>query len=253
MDLQLEGRTCLITGASVGIGSGIARVMAAEGVRLAITARRGALLQEVADGIAAGGVAPPPLVIVTDITGDNAAATLRDTVLGAFGRLDILINNAGGSRPIPPDAPDQQWDEAFALNFTSVRRLTQAFLPSMRERRWGRIINISGTMEPPATNAASAAKSALHAWAKGLSRDVGADGITVNTIPPGRILSEQITERLHPSADERRRFAEANIPVGYFGEPEDLAHLVAFLASPLARYITGEVIHVDGGMRRFAH
>ncbi len=252
MDLQLSGRTCLITGASVGIGRGVARVLAAEGVRLAITARRAPLLRELAGEIAASG-AVPPLVVVTDITAEAAAATIRDTVLGAFGGLDILVNNAGASRPMTPDAADAEWDEAFALNFTAARRLTQAFLPSMRERKWGRIINITGSSEPLSTNGAMAAKAALQLWGKGLSRDVAADGVTVNAIPPGRIISEQIVERLYPGEETRRRFAEENIPVGYFGEPRDIAHLVAFLASPLARYITGEVIRVDGGLQRFAH
>jgi 3-oxoacyl-[acyl-carrier protein] reductase len=252
MDLGLAGRPCLVTGASVGIGAGVARVMAAEGVRLAITARRGELLETLAEEIAAGGV-ERPLVVVADLTSADAPAVIRDAVLGAFDRLDILINNAGGSRPMAADAPDEQWDEAFDLNFTAARRLAQAFLPTMRAQGWGRIINMSGTSEPAATNAAIAAKSALHAWAKGLSCDVAADGITVNAIAPGRIMSEQITERLHPSEENRRSFAAANIPLGYFGEPEDMAYLTAFLASPLARYITGEIIHVDGGMRRFAY
>ena len=101
-------------------------------------------------------------------------------------------------------------------------------------------------------NIASVAKAALHNWAKGLSRELAPDGITVNCLPPGRINSEQILERLHPTPENRRAFIDANIPVGYFGEPEDMAYLIAFLASPLARYITGEVIHVDGGMHRFA-
>jgi 3-oxoacyl-[acyl-carrier protein] reductase len=252
MDLGLSGRPCLVTGASVGIGAGVARVMAAEGTRLAITARREEHLETLAEEIAARGAARP-LVIVADLTTTDAPSMIRDAVLGAFGRLDILINNAGGSRPIAADAPDNEWDEAFDLNFTAARRLAQVFLSSMRAQGWGRIINMTGSSEPAATNAAIAAKSALHAWAKGLSCDVAADGITVNAISPGRIMSEQVTERLHPSEEDRRRFAAANIPLGYFGEPEDMAYLTAFLASPLARYITGEIVHVDGGMRRFAH
>ena len=95
--------------------------------------------------------------------------------------------------------------------------------------------------------------AATHAWAKGLSRDLAKDGITVNCIPPGRINSEQILERLHPDPAARARFIEDNIPAGYFGEPEDIGYLVAFLCSPLARYITGSVIYVDGGMHRFVH
>jgi len=122
----------------------------------------------------------------------------------------------------------------------------------MRTQRFGRIINITGANEPPNVNIASVAKAALHNWAKGLSRELARDGITVNCLPPGRINSEQILERLHPTPENRRAFIDANIPIGYFGEPEDMAYLVAFLASPLARYITGEVIHVDGGMHRFA-
>ena len=171
----------------------------------------------------------------------------------ALGHVDILVNNAGGSRPLPTDAADAAWDEAFALNFTAARRLTEALLPAMRQRKWGRIVSISGSMEPRSLNAASAAKAALHLWAKGLACDVAADGVTINTIPPGRINSAQILNRLHPTQEARDAFIAKNIPIGYFGEPEDIGHLVAFLASPQARYITGAVIPVDGGMRASAH
>ena len=123
----------------------------------------------------------------------------------------------------------------------------------MQARQWGRIVNISGSMEPRSLNAASAAKGALHLWAKGLACDVAAQGITVNTLPPGRINSRQVLEKLHPTEAGRRDFIARHIPIGYFGEPEDVGHLVAFLASPLARYITGAVIPVDGGMHFFAH
>jgi 3-oxoacyl-[acyl-carrier protein] reductase len=128
------------------------------------------------------------------------------------------VNNAGGSRPLPVDAPDSDWDEAIALNFTSYRKVAHALLPQMIERRWGRIINITGKSEPEGLNAAFAAKAAVHAWAKGLSREIGTHGITVNCIPPGRIMSEQI-RRNYPE-DYRKRFAEEEIPVGYWGEPE---------------------------------
>jgi 3-oxoacyl-[acyl-carrier protein] reductase len=173
-------------------------------------------------------------------------------VLHEFGGLDVLVNNAGSSRPVPWNATEEQWHEGMRLNFELVRRLTNEFIPTMRAQGFGRIINITGANEPPAVNIASVAKAALHNWAKGLSRELARDGITVNCLPPGRINSEQILERLHPTAENRRGFIDANIPIGYFGEPEDMAYLVAFLASPLARYITGEVIHVDGGMHRFA-
>jgi 3-oxoacyl-[acyl-carrier protein] reductase len=112
---------------------------------------------------------------------------------------------------------------------------------------------VTGILEPAGTSAALAACAAAHAWSKGLARDLAPDGVTVNCIPPGRINSEQILERLHPTEENRRAFIAANIPMGHFGEPEDLANLVAFLASPLARYITGTVVPVDGGMHRAVH
>ena len=251
MDLQLEGRKCLVTGANQGIGKGTARVMAAEGCRVAILARRKALLDELADEIAETG-ATRPEVIDADVTREDAPANIRDRVFKTLGGLDILVNCAGGSRPISWDAPDDAWHEGMTLNFEALRRLTLPFIPKMQEQTFGRIINITGTSEPDAVNIASSAKAAVHAWAKGLSRVLAPDGITVNCLPPGRIKSEQIFKKVHPDPAERQAFVEANIPVGYLGEPEDMAYLIAFLASPLAHYITGEVIHVDGGMRRFA-
>ncbi len=251
MDLKLRGKSCLVTGASRGIGRGAAKVLAAEGCRLAIVARREELLAEVADEIAAAGH-ERPLVIVEDLTRQGACEGVRDRVNAAFGGLDVLVNNAGGSRPVTWDAGEDAWREGMALNFEAVRRLTNQFIPGMQAKRWGRIINITGANEPPGVNIASVAKAAVHNWAKGLSRELAKDGITVNCLPPGRINSEQILERLHPTEENRQAFIAANVPAGYFGEPEDMAYLIAFLASPLARYITGEVIHVDGGMHRFA-
>ncbi|AOO81881.1 SDR family oxidoreductase [Bosea vaviloviae] len=252
MDLDLASRTALVTGASSGIGAGIARVLAREGAHVAVTARRGELLEKLVQEITAAG-GRPPVIVLGDITDAGDVARIVSEATAALGRIDILANSAGGSRPIATDAADAAWDEAFALNFTAARRLTEAVLPAMRARRWGRIVNISGSMEPRSLNAASAAKAALHLWAKGLSCDVAAEGVTINTIPPGRINSEQILTRLHPTQEARQAFIARNIPAGYFGEPEDIGHLVAFLASPQARYITGAVIPVDGGMHFFAH
>ena len=248
MDLELRDRTAIVTGCSVGIGREVARVLAAEGVAALVVARRGELLKTLQDEIeGAGWVRPHALAI--DLADRASAARVRDEALARLGRVDILINNAGGSRPTAVDAPDDVWDESFAINFIAVRRLTQAVLPGMIERRWGRIINVTGTSEPAGTNAAGPAKAAVHAWAKGLSRDVGRHGITVNSLAPGRIHSEQIDQRLHPTAESREQFAK-QIPLGYFGDPSDMANLIAFLCSPKARYITGERIHVDGGLRR---
>lgn len=252
MNLELAGRTALVTGASAGIGTGIARVLAAEGVRLAITARRTALLERFADEIAAsGGVRP--VTIAADLTKLDDLKRLFNEAQSALGQIDILVNNAGGSRPAPIDASDEVWEEAFALNFGAARRLTHAALPGMRARRFGRVINISGSMEPRGVNPGGPAKAALHLWAKALSREVAADGVTINTIPPGRINSEQIEQRLHPTEESRQAFIARNVPIGFFGDPLDIGYLAAFLASPRARYITGDVIPVDGGMHFYAH
>jgi len=248
VDLQLKGRTALVTGASMGIGRAIAVRLAAEGARLAIAARRKDLLAQVADGIEKSGGARPAIVIA-DVMQPESPQRIRDEAVRALGKIEILVNSAGGSRPLPADAPDQSWDEALTLNFTRLRQLTHAILPAMIAQKWGRIINITGKSEPERINASFAAKAAVHAWAKGLSREVGKHGITVNSIAPGRIITEQIL-RLYPE-DERRKFAEREIPVGEYGQPDDLAVLAAFLASPLARYMTGTVIPVDGGLRRY--
>ncbi|KAB7766694.1 SDR family NAD(P)-dependent oxidoreductase [Xanthomonas maliensis] len=252
MDLQLREHTALVTGASTGIGAGIARVLAAEGVQLAITARRADMLEQLASEIAAQGFTRP-WVIPGDITSATDIARIAHDSSQALGRIEILVNTAGGSRPIAIDASDAVWDEAFALNFSSARRLTQALLPGMRDRRWGRIINFSGSMEPRDINGAGAAKAALQFWSKGMASQLAAEGITVNTIAPGRINSEQILEKLHPTPEARQAFIARHVPIGYFGEPDDIARLVAYLASPLARYLTGEVIAVDGGLHAFAH
>jgi 3-oxoacyl-[acyl-carrier protein] reductase len=230
MDLQLKSRTAVVSGASIGIGRAVARGLAREGARVVAVAKRRDLLEQLAQEVRSEG-AGVVIPVVQDIM------------------LDILVNNAGGSRPLPLDAPDSAWDEAIELNFTRYRQVTHALFPGMIKRGWGRIINITGKSEPEGLNAAFAAKAAVHAWAKGLSRELGKHGVTVNCIPPGRIMSEQI-RRNYPE-DYRKRFAEEEIPVGYWGEPEDLAALVVFLAPPVARYITGAVITVDGGLRRY--
>ena len=248
MDLEIAGKTGLVTGASSGIGRGIALALAAEGVRLAIVARRSKLLDEVAAEIVAKGGARPA-VISCDLMQPDAAQAIAHAALQALGSVDILVNNAGGSRRFGVDASEEQWEEALTLNFTRQRQLAHQLLPPMMDRKWGRIINITGKSEPEGINGAFCAKAAMHSWAKGLSREVGKHGITVNSIPPGRIMSEQILRNYTP--EYRQWQSEHEIPVGAYGEPEDIARLVCFLASPLARYITGTVIPVDGGLRRY--
>ena len=248
MDLNLGGRTGIVTGASIGIGRGIALALGREGVRLALVARRSDLLAEVGREIVAEG-GSEPLLINEDLLLEAAPDRIAKAAVDGLGSVDILINNAGGSRPFTRDANEELWQEAMTLNFTRQRQLTHCLLDQMIARKWGRIVNITGKSEPEGINGAFCAKAAIHAWAKGLSREVGKFGITVNSLPPGRIHSEQI--RRNYSAEYRAWQAEKEIPVGRYGEPEDVAGLVCFLSSPLAGYITGTVIPVDGGLRRY--
>jgi len=252
MDLQLAGKVALVTGASMGLGRSIAALLAEEGCRLAIVARRVHLLEKVANEIAAKG-RERPLIIVQDITAGDAAERIKERTIARFGSLDVLINNAGGSRPLTGLGTEAEWEEAMLLNYTAGRRLAHAFVPVMRERRFGRIINITGGDEPSTINAANPPNGAAHIWAKALSRTVARDGITVNCVVPGRIHSEQIDQRILPTQEAREAWIAQHCPVGYIGEPDDLGVLVTFLCSPRARYITGQVMHVDGGVRRFAH
>jgi 3-oxoacyl-[acyl-carrier protein] reductase len=249
MDLKLQGRRALVSGASVGIGRGIAMALAAEGVQLALTARRMDKLQEVAQAIQSSGGAAP-LLIEQDMYAEDAASRITQAAVHGMGGVDILVNNAGGSRSFKDlHVSEAQWQEAMTLNFHRPRQLGDALIDQMIERQWGRIINITGKSEPEHINGAFCAKAGMHSWAKGLSRMVGRHGITVNCIPPGRIHSEQIYRNYTP--EYRQWQCENEIPMGRYGEPEDLAYLVCFLASPLASYITGAVIPVDGGLRRY--
>jgi 3-oxoacyl-[acyl-carrier protein] reductase len=244
MDLGIRGRTALVTGASMGIGRGIASALAREGVRLAVVARRRNLLEELEQELG-----QKLVIIECDLLQEGAAEKIAQAALDGLGSVEILINNAGGSRKFTLDSGEAQWEEALTLNFTRQRQLAHKLLPQMMAKKWGRIVNITGKSEPEGLNGAFAAKAAMHAWAKGLSREVGRHGITVNSIPPGRIMSEQILRNYSP--EYRKKQSEEEIPVGEYGQPADIANLVCFLVSPLARYITGAVIPVDGGLRRY--
>ena len=249
MDLQLRGKTALVTGASAGIGRGIALALAGEGVRLAITARRRHKLDQLADDVVAGG-GTRPLIIEQDMMVADAAARIAGAALTGLGSVDILINNAGGSRSFNElHVGEAAWQEAMTLNFERPRQLGEALIDAMITQGWGRIVNITGKSEPDHINGAFCAKAGMHSWAKGLSRMVGRHGITVNCIAPGRIHSEQILRNYTP--EYRRWQSEHEIPVGRYGEPQEIADVVCFLASPRAGYVSGTVIPVDGGLRRY--
>lgn len=246
VELDLAGRTALVTGCSVGIGRAIANELAAEGVRLVAVARRLELLSEVQHEIvSAGGV--EPLAVQCDLARPEAALELFDAVSEQVDHIDILVNNAGLSMPANAETPDDVWMSGYWIHFGTIRKLTYAFLPAMQERRWGRVFSIGGISEPPATNVASATKASTTIWAKSLSREVARFGVTVNCIGPGVIWSEQL-ERMYP--DEASKAAGlAHVPAGRFGSPTDVAALVTFLSSDRAGFITGQRIDVDGGRR----
>ena len=183
MDLQLSGKTALVTGASAGIGRGIASALAAEGVATVIAARRAEALDELANEIeSAGGTRP--VCITSDLYEENASANLAAAALEAVGHIDILVNNAGGSRPFSElHVDEERWEEAFTLNFHRPRQLADALIDQMIERQFGRIINITGKSEPDHVNGAFCAKAGIHSWAKGLSRTVSYTHLTLPTTP----------------------------------------------------------------------
>ncbi|GAA5232380.1 SDR family oxidoreductase [Verticiella sediminum] len=250
MDLELKGRTALVTGASQGLGRAIALALAAEGARVAMVARRAELLETLTQEIVSAGGARP-VALQADLYPDDAGETIAARAIAALGHVEILINAAGGSRPLPLDAPKEAWYEGVTLNFFRLRELTHAVLPSMQKHGYGRVINLTGTREPRNLNAAHAAKAAVHVWSKGLSKVVAADGITINCIQPGKLRSEQIDKRW-PTEEARREWAKKEVPMGRMGNPEELADLAVFLASARSSYITGNIIAFDGGARFFA-
>jgi 3-oxoacyl-[acyl-carrier protein] reductase len=255
MNLNLKGKRAVITGASNGIGNGIAKVLANLGVLCLISARRSELLEKTKEEIERnGGIAPIPFAV--DLFEQGAPKKLAHKALEVLGEVDILVNSAGRSkapaapRNTPFNHPSELWEKELHLNYVVLRELTFLLLPQMQKRKYGRIINITGKSEPEKLGTANPPKAAVHAWAKGLSRMIAQDGVTINQISPGKIISEQILANY--SAVERQKYESEDIPLGYFGFPEDLGNLVAFLSSSQAEYITGTVIPVDGGFRKFA-
>jgi 3-oxoacyl-[acyl-carrier protein] reductase len=244
VDLGLKGRTAIVCGASGGIGLAIARAFAAEGANVAMFARRRPILEREAEQLGA-------LAIQGDVTNPQDCERLVMQTVEAFGGIDVLVNNSGG----PPRGPalavdDESLEAAVALLLTSAVRLTNLCLPHLRRSPAGRIVNIeSSTVREPADNLAlsNAVRPGVIGWAKSLSREIGIDGITINSIAPGRIDTERLKE-VYPDGPSEADLQP--IPLRRLGRPEEIANAVVFLASDAASYITGTTISVDGGLLR---
>jgi 3-oxoacyl-[acyl-carrier protein] reductase len=249
MDLYLKEKTAVITGASQGLGRAITKELAIEGVKVFATARNEELLNSLKNEIAAaGGI--EPVTFVQNFVASDGPQKIAAEALSALGQVDILINNAGRSQAVDVVSPEEPWIASMTLDFDRHRQLTQQFLPQFIARKQGAILNITSSYELRSINVSAVAKAAIAMWSKQLSVQLGRYGITVNCLQPGLIDTENI-RRIFTAA-ERREFAEREIPLGDFGEPQDIANMAAFLVSPRARYITGTVAVVDGGGRRYA-
>jgi NAD(P)-dependent dehydrogenase (short-subunit alcohol dehydrogenase family) len=261
MDLHLDGRVAVVTGASQGIGRAITLALAAEGADVVVVARRRDGLEAVAQEIAALGRRAE--VVAADVTDHAAAGQVAATALDAFGRIDILVNNAGKGAPKPLlELTPPEWEAVLELNLLSAVRLVHACAPTMRARRWGRIVNIASrvALEPdPYFAAYAAAKAALVNFSKSCAGAFASDGVLTNCVVPGLIRSEAVDEAARRSAEATGRTVDEvldatlrkrPIPVGRLGEPDDVAGLVVLLASERASWITGGCFVVDGGIVR---
>jgi 3-oxoacyl-[acyl-carrier protein] reductase len=245
MDLGIDGRVALVMGASKGIGRGIAGALAAEGARVAITGRGRERLDATADELDGEVTA-----FVAD-AGDLARMeALPGEVEAALGPIDILVTNTGG----PPlggalDNSTEEWEAAYRSLVLGLRILVDGALPGMRERGWGRIVNVGSntTVEPVPTLAISnSVRLAAVGFLKTLSREVAADGVTVNTVVTGQFATDRLAEA-QGSMENAERSARETVPARRLGRPEEFGDLVAFLASDRAAYITGTQIPIDGG------
>jgi 3-oxoacyl-[acyl-carrier protein] reductase len=246
VELGLEGRVALVMGASRGIGRGIAAALAREGARVAIASRSREQLDEAATEI--GGDVTS---FVADASDLDRLAELPGEVEGALGPLEILVANTGG----PPfggalDHELEDWETAYRSLVLAPRVLAGAVVPGMRERGWGRIVNVgsSSTREPiPGLNLSNSHRMAAVGFLKTLSREVAADGITVNTVATGRFATERLIANAG-SIEAAEEAARSEVPAGRLGRPEEYGDLVAFLCSERAAYVTGTVIPIDGGL-----
>ena len=244
MELGLDGRTAIVCGASAGIGLAIAEALSAEGANVAMFARRRELLQQHADRLGA-------LAVRGDVTNPADLQRLVERTLAAFGAIDILVNNSGG----PPRGPavgvsDDDVELAVELLLLSAIRLTHLCLPHLRASGHGRVINVeSSSVREPVENLvlSNAVRPGVVGWAKTLAREVGPDGITVNSIATGRIDTDRLKET-YPEGPSEADLAP--IPLRRLGTPQEIADVACFLASDRGSYVTGTLIPVDGGLTR---
>jgi 3-oxoacyl-[acyl-carrier protein] reductase len=259
MNLELSGKVAIVGGASAGIGFEIARTLAAEGTSVAMTARREPALLAAAERIVAETRARV-LPIAADVRLAEDCHRVAERVKTELGGIDILVNNDGA----PPLGPllsfdDAAWQKAIEQNLLSVVRMVREVAPSMKERGGGSIVNITGTsaLEPLAGFGLSVATwGGVFGYAKTLSVEVAADRINVNTIAPGYIDTSRL-QKVFASGTEPAEVMKARlrdqIPQQRIGKPADIANLVALPVSPMGSYITGSIIHVDGGLVRSIH
>lgn len=248
MDLGIEGRTALVMGASRGIGRGIAAALAREGARVAMASRSLERIEEAAAEIDGEAVA-----FEADTDDLKRLEALPAEVERALGPIDILVTNTGG----PPlgatlDHPREEWELAYRSLVLAPRVLAEAVLPGMRERGWGRIVNVgsSSVREPiPHLALSNAHRMAAIGFFKTLAGEVAADGVTVNTVATGRFATDRLAANWGSWQDMHRGAVEG-VPAGRLGDPEEFGDLVAFLSSERAAYLTGTVIPLDGGLLR---
>ncbi|HSI80440.1 MAG TPA: SDR family oxidoreductase [Solirubrobacterales bacterium] len=249
MDLGIAGRVALVMGASQGIGRATAAALAREGARVALSSRSADRLEQ-----AAAAIEGETATLVAD-TGDlERIAELPAAVADRLGPIEILVTNTGGPPPGGALAHGvEEWRRAYESLVLAPRVLIEGALPVMRERRWGRIVNVgsTSTIEPiPHLGLSNAHRSASVAFFKTLAREVAGDGITVNTIATGRFATERLAELSGGSIAPAVERARGEVPAGRLGEPSEYADLVAFLCSERAAYLTGTVIPLDGGLVR---
>jgi 3-oxoacyl-[acyl-carrier protein] reductase len=256
MDLKLKDRIAIVGGASMGIGYGIARLLAGEGVKVAMSARREPALQEAAERVRTE-TGADVLAVQADCRRAEDCKRLVETTANAFGGIDILVNNDGA----PPlgdilSFDDSAWQKAIEQNFMYVVRMARDAVPHMKRRAGGSILNISAlsALQPYAGFALSVASwSGVIGYAKTLSIELAPSGINVNTICPGYIETtrlEKVFDAGGDDPDKMRAELTSQIPMQRIGSVEDVASLVALLVSPRGNYITGATIQVDGGLLR---